>query len=87
MFYPQKATELGNFDACDFGFRVKDRRKKLWNKATEARMVSGMSLNGALVEIPLCEAVNLKPGLLRRTQGIRDAKNMEYLLRRAANRQ
>lgn len=50
-------------------FTVKGNRNGLWNlplslkKATEARPVSGVSLNGGLVERPLCEAVKLKPGL------------------------
>ena len=50
------------------GFRVKDRKDGVSDlpphlkKATEARHVSRVSLNGGL-ERPLCEAVNLKPGL------------------------
>lgn len=43
--------------------------KQVWNltqclkKAAEARHLSGGSLNGFLVERPLCESVKLKPGL------------------------
>ena len=37
-------------------------------KVTEARHVSGVSLNGGLVERPLCKAVKLKPGLPWRHQ-------------------
>ena len=65
---------------CGSGFGVKDRRNGLWNvpqclkKVADA--VSGVSLNGGLVERPLCEAVKLKPGLPWRTQDIRDARDM-----------
>ena len=54
---------------------------------TKARHVSGVSLNGGLVERPLCEAVKLKPGLPWRTQDVRDARVVGYLPRRAAKRE
>ena len=44
---------------CGSGFRVKDRRKEIWDKATEARHVSRVSLNGSLVEKLLYEAMKL----------------------------
>lgn len=47
--------------------------------------MSGVSLNGG-PERPLCEDVK-KPGLPWRTQDVRDARGMGYLLRRAANRE
>lgn len=55
--------------------------------ATETRHVSRVSLNGGLVERPLHEAVNLKPGLPWRTQDVKDARVVKYLLRKAANRE
>lgn len=36
------------------------RRNELWNKATGIRHVSGVSLNGGLIERSLYEAVNVK---------------------------
>ena len=62
-----------------------DRIKELWNNTTEARHVSGVSLNGGLVEGPLSESAQLKPGLPWKTQDVRDARVMGYLPRTAAN--
>ena len=45
-----------------------------------------MSLQGGL-ERPLCEAVKEKPGFPWRSQEVRDARTVEYLLKRAANRE
>ena len=45
-----------------------------------------VSLQGGL-KTPLCEAVKVKPGLPWRCQDVRDARVMESLLRRAANRE
>lgn len=62
------------FQPCDPGFRIKDRKKRkrekkaLRNfplklrKATKAKCVTGVTLDGDL-ERPLCEAVNVNPGL------------------------
>ena len=51
--------------------------------ATEVRHVSGVSLNGRLVERPLCESIKLK-GLPWRIQ---DVRVMGYLQIRASNRE
>jgi hypothetical protein len=66
-------------------FRVKDTRKGLWNispqlrKATEARHMSEMSLNGGNLDWLLCEAVKMKPGLLWRPQSTGDGRTVGYL--------
>ena len=56
-------------------------------KAAEAWCVSGVSLNGGLLERPLCEAVKLKPGLFWRIQDVRDVRVMGYLLKGPADRE
>ena len=48
--------------------------------------MAGVSLNGGL-EVPLCEAVRLKPGLPWGPQDVGDARAVGSLLRRAANRE
>lgn len=51
-FQPQQATEIGSFGHMDLVLESSGGRKRLWNlplhlrKATEARCVSGMFLNG-----------------------------------------
>ena len=45
------------------------------------------SLNGGLVEKPLHEVMKVNPVLPLRTQNVRGAKTMGYLLKRAANRE
>lgn len=60
---------------------VNDRRNGLWNlpmclkKAAEPRPVSRVSLNGGLLDRPLCETVSLKTGLTWQTQDSRDAQS------------
>ena len=49
--------------------------------------MSGVSLNGGLVEKPLHEAVKLKLGLSWRSQDARDARLLGNLPRRADNRE
>ena len=56
-------------------------------KAAEAWRVSGVSLNGGLLEKSLCEVVKLKPGLFWRIQDVRDARVMGNLLKRTADRE
>ena len=51
-----------------------------------ARHIAGRALQKK-AERPLCEAVKVKPGLPWRPQEVRDARALEYLLRRAANRE
>ena len=77
------------------GFRGKDTRqirKGLQNlppkprKAAEARLVSGVSLNGG-PERPLCETVKVKAVLPWRPQDVGDARTVGYLPRKAANRE
>ena len=46
-----------------------------------------LSLNRSLVERPFHEVVKLKSGLPWRTQDVRDARVMGYLLRKTANRE
>lgn len=89
MFQPQQAAELGSFGASSF--RVKNRRKGLWNlpqrlrKASGARIASGVSQRG-VPERPLWEAVKVTMWLPWRPQDVRDARAMEFLPKRAANR-
>ena len=66
------SSRTGQLRSHGSDFRIKDRRKELWNKAVEARCVSGMSLNGGLAERPFHGAVKVKPGLPWRPQGVRD---------------
>lgn len=43
---------------------LRKEEKKLWNEATKARYVSGISMNGGLVQRSLCETSKLKPVLI-----------------------
>ena len=71
------SSRTWQLQSCGPEFRVKERRKELCNKATEARHVPGVSLNGGL-ERPLHEAVKLKPGLPWRPQHIRHVRVLGY---------
>ena len=55
-------------------------------KATEARHVLVVALNVGLKR-PLHEAAKLKPSLPWRSQDVKDARTMDYPLRRAAIRE
>lgn len=68
---PNKQQNLSALAMGSFGFRVKGRKKELRNNAIKARHISRVSLNGGLVERPLCEVVKLRPGLPQRTQDVR----------------
>ena len=73
MFQSQKNSRTWQFETHGSGFRVKERREGLWNKAAKARHVSEVSLHG-VSERPLCEAVKVKPGLPCGSQYIRQAR-------------
>ena len=87
MFQSQEVAELGSFSHVVLGLELRIEERSYRIKAAEARHVSGVSLNGGLVEKQLHEAVNLKPGPPWRTQDIRGARVMGYLPRRTANRE
>ena len=86
---PRK-QQFVSFGHVVLGLRIEERGYDgifLLNKeATEARHVSGVSMNGG-PERPLCETVKLKPILPQRSQDVRNIKDMAYVLRKAANRE
>lgn len=67
MFQSQNATDLGSFSRAVLA--LESMREGLWNcplqlrKATEARCVAGVPLQGGQ-ERPLCEAVKVRPRCL-----------------------
>ena len=89
MFQPQRAAGLGRFGHSS-GSGLKDRRNELQNLClkdiAKTRHVSGVSLNGGLVERPLSEAVKLKLGWPWRIQDGRDSRVVGYLPGRDASR-
>ena len=75
----QQAEELGSFGHMILTLELRKEERSYGEEAYEARHVSGVSLHGCLVERQLCKIEKLKPELLWRTQGVRDARGVEYV--------